>query len=72
MCISDVKYILKSDLDEIGCSIVSELELPRQIIVIETENSKDGIVCTCLCQCQDGRCTRKIQKEIIDLVYQKQ
>ncbi len=66
------KYILKSDLNECGLAIVSELELPREIIVFDTKNSEDGVMCTCACKCKDGLCTREIQQKTIDLVYKKQ
>lgn len=72
MCIPGDKYLLKSDLNVLESDIVSDLELPREIIVMHTENVDNGVMCICACKCGDGWCTRKIQQETIDLVYKRQ
>jgi len=64
MCISGTKYLLKTNLSKEESDIVTDLKLPREILVIDVKNSKDGVVYRCIYNCE-----REIQKAVIDRVY---
>jgi len=67
MCITGEKYLLKTNLSKEEYDLVTRLKLPRVILVIDTENSKDGVVYRCIYNYE-----KEIPKAVVDRVYKRQ